>query len=75
MWFLEISGLLTVFIADIILPVLQNNWQKLPLTVDVEVFEAHEFAGNLMIFLLIAHVGGVVLHYYRFKENVLKRMV
>ena len=74
LWILGISGLATIFMADIISPVLQNNWQKLPATVDVEIFDAHEFAGNLMIGLLIAHIGGVVLHYFRFKENVLKRI-
>lgn len=74
LWVLGISGLATIFMADIIYPVLQNNWQKLPATVDVEIFDAHEFAGNLMIGLLIAHIGGVVLHYFRFKENVLKRI-
>lgn len=74
LWVLGISGIATIFVADIISPVLHNDWQKLPATVDIAIFDAHEFAGNLMIVLLIAHVGGVALHYYRFKENVLKRI-
>jgi cytochrome b561 len=69
-----ISGLLVITTTSIGEAVLQNSISTLPKTVDSEIFEVHEFVGNLLIVLFCAHVGGVLLHYFRQKENVLQRI-
>jgi cytochrome b561 len=71
---LGISGLVVILTTGIGVAVLENNINALPQTVDTDVFEVHEFAANGLIVLLFAHVGGVILHYYRRKENVLQRI-
>jgi cytochrome b561 len=71
---LGISGLAVIFTTGIGEAVLQNNINALPSKVDSEIFEVHEFSGNALIVLFFAHVGGVILHYYRKKENVLRRI-
>ena len=74
MLILGISGLVVISTNGIGVAVLQNNINALPAKVDSEIFEVHEFAVNALILLFFAHVGGVVLHYYRHKENVLQRI-
>jgi cytochrome b561 len=71
---LGISGLAVIFTTGIGEAVLQNNINALPSKVDSEIFEVHEFSANALIVLFFAHVGGVILHYYRKKENVLRRI-
>jgi cytochrome b561 len=71
---LGVSGLIVIFTTGISEAVLQNNVNALPQKVDSEVFEAHEFMGNLLIVLFVAHVGGVALYYFRTKESVLQRI-
>ena len=71
---LGFSGLIVIFTNDIAQALLQNNRSLLPAKVDSEVFEIHEIMGNLLIALFVAHILGVLIHYLRHKENVLKRI-
>jgi cytochrome b561 len=71
---LGISGLAVIITTGIGEAVFQNNIITLPSKVDNEIFEVHEFSANTLIVLFFAHVGGVILHYFRKKENVLRRI-
>jgi cytochrome b561 len=71
---LGISGLAVILTTGIGEAILQNNIHALPSKVDSEIFELHELTANGLIVLFFAHVGGVILHYYRKKENVLRRI-
>ena len=71
---LGVSGLAVVVTTGLLENVWQHNIQALPQTVDSEIFEVHEFMANALIVLFFAHVGGVILHYFRHKENVLQRI-
>jgi cytochrome b561 len=71
---LGISGLAMAFTTGLGNAVFQNDVKSLPPSVDGEVFEVHEFMANTLIVLFFAHVGGVILHYFRYKENVLQRI-
>lgn len=71
---LGVTGLIVIFTNGIAQALLQNNRSLLPAKVDSEVFEIHETMGNLLIVLFFAHILGVLIHYLRHKENVLKRI-
>lgn len=71
---LGMSGLFVIFTNNIAQALLQNNRSLLPAKVDSEVFEIHEITANLLIVLFFAHILGVLLHFLRHKENVLKRI-
>jgi cytochrome b561 len=71
---LGVSGLILVVTFNLGGAILQNDVKMLPITIGGEVFEVHEIVGNLLILVFFAHVGGVILHYFRHKENMLKRI-
>jgi cytochrome b561 len=71
---LGISGLTVIISTSIGEAVFQNNINALPQKVDSDIFEVHEFSANALIVLFVAHVSGVILHYFRQKENVLQRI-
>jgi cytochrome b561 len=72
---LGISGLATILTTPQLKDALYNvDFKSLPKRVDSGIFDIHEIAANVMITLLIFHVGGVILHYIRFKENLLERI-
>ncbi len=71
---LGISGLAVVISTGLLENVWKQNIQAFPKTVDSEIFEVHEFMANALIVLFFAHIGGVILHYFRHKENVLQRI-
>ena len=71
---LGISGLVVVVTTGLLENVWKQNIEGFPQTVDSEIFEVHEFMANALIALFFAHVGGVILHYFRHKENVLQRI-
>jgi cytochrome b561 len=72
---LGLSGLMTVLTTPQLRNALYNvDYKNLPRLIESEIFEVHEIASNVMIILLIAHIGGVILHYFRFKENTLERV-
>ena len=71
---LGISGLTVAVTTGLLENVWKQNVQGFPQTVDSEIFEVHELMANALIILFFAHVGGVILHYFRHKENVLQRI-
>ena len=71
---LGISGLAVAVTTGLLENVWKQNIQGFPQTVDSEIFEVHEFMANALIVLFFAHVGGVILHYFRHRENVLQRI-
>ena len=71
---LGVSGLAVVISTGLLENVWKQNIQAFPQTVDSEIFEVHEFMANTLIVLFFAHVGGVIVHYLRHKENVLQRI-
>jgi cytochrome b561 len=71
---LGVSGLAVLLTTSLGDAFLKQSFLTLPPQIDSEIFEVHEFMANLLIVLFCAHMGGVVLHYYRHKENLLYRI-
>jgi cytochrome b561 len=71
---LGISGLAVAITTGLGEAVYKNEVKNLPTSIDTEIFEVHEVMANILIVLFFAHVGGVILHYFRHKENVLQRI-
>ncbi len=51
-----------------------GNYELFQLNKEIPPLMAHENLAKILIALLIAHIGGVALHYIKFKENTLKRI-
>lgn len=72
--FLCISGIATVVMGGIGPAVKNADVSLLPKSLDVPPLGAHRALAILLIILLIGHIGGVINHYIKTKENTLKRI-
>ncbi|MEL7535374.1 MAG: cytochrome b/b6 domain-containing protein [Bacteroidota bacterium] len=75
MW-MCISGMLSLSLEGI-LPALQSGaLADLPEIISDgfhPIMLSHHIIAKLVLLLLIAHIGGVILYYFRYKQNTLKR--
>lgn len=71
---LSTSGLATVIFGNFAEAIQNNDASLLSQTVEVPPLMAHKALAFILIILLIAHVGGVINHYIKTKENTLKRI-
>lgn len=71
---LSTSGLATLVFGNFTEAIQNNDASLLPQTVDVPPLMAHKAMAIILIILLIGHVGGVINHYIKTKENTLKRI-
>lgn len=71
---LPITGLAGIISAGWVEIVRTGNYELFQLNQEVRPLVAHENLAKILIALLIAHIGGVALHYIKFKENTLKRI-
>ena len=69
-----ISGIATITIGNLGGVIQSGNASLLPKRLDVPPLIAHKALAILLIILLIGHIGGVVNHYMKTKENTLKRI-
>jgi cytochrome b561 len=72
---LSISGILTVIQGELGQAIKTADYSLLPNKLEVAPLAAHQVLAKLLIALLIAHVGGVINHYIRVKENTLRRIL
>lgn len=70
-----ITGIATVAMGNLGVAVQNADASLLPETLDVPPLGAHKALAILLIVLLIGHVGGVINHYLKNKENTLKRIL
>lgn len=66
-----IAGIATTNLGEIIQT---NNYSLLDSFKPTAAIFGHEVLAKILIALLIAHIGGVILHYIKFKENNIKRI-
>lgn len=71
---LSTSGIATVVAGGIGEAIRENRVELLPQSYDIPPLMAHRFLAIVLVILLIGHVGGVINHYIKAKENTLKRI-
>jgi len=71
---LSTSGLTTVVFGNFAEAIQNNDASLLSQTVEVPPLMAHKALAIILIILLIGHIGGVINHYIKTKENTLKRI-
>ncbi|KFF15504.1 cytochrome b [Chryseobacterium sp. JM1] len=72
---LSISGIATVIMGDFGEALQTGDASLLPKRLDIPSLGAHKTLSIILIVLLIGHIGGVVNHYIKNKENTLKRIL
>lgn len=72
---LSASGIATVIFGNFAEAIQNGDVSLLPQTYDVPPLMAHKALAIILIILLIGHVGGVINHYIKTKENTLKRIM
>jgi len=71
---LSTSGLATVIFGNFAEAIQNNDASLLAQTVEVPPLMAHKALAIILIILLIGHIGGVINHYIKTKENTIKRI-
>ncbi len=71
---LSTSGLATVIFGNFTEAIQNNDASLLAQTVEVPPLMAHKALAIILIILLIGHIGGVINHYIKTKENTIKRI-
>ncbi|KMQ64656.1 hypothetical protein ACM46_10435 [Chryseobacterium angstadtii] len=73
--FLCVSGIATIILGNFGQAIQLSDSSYLPENVDIPSLSAHRVLAIILIILLIGHVGGVIIHYLKNKENTLKRIL
>ena len=68
------SGITTVIFGNLVGAIQNNDASLLVQTVEVPPLMAHKALAIILIILLIGHIGGVINHYIKTKENTIKRI-
>ena len=71
------SGVISLSLEGILPSLLGSQWTELPeIMADGlhPIMLSHHIVAKLLFLLLIAHVGGVILYYLRFRKNTLPRI-
>ncbi len=71
---LSTSGLATVIFGNFAEAIQNNDASLLAQTAEVPPLMAHKALAIILIILLIGHIGGVINHYIKTKENTIKRI-
>ena len=70
---LSTSGIATVVSGNYAEAIQNNNPSLLPQTHDMPPLMAHKALAIILIILLLGHIGGVINHYIKTRENTLER--
>ncbi|KAB1231076.1 cytochrome b [Chryseobacterium viscerum] len=73
--FLCLSGITTLITSNLTEAIQNSEASLLPKKLDTPPLITHRALAILLIVLLIVHIGGVVTHYLKNKENTLKRIL
>lgn len=69
-----VTGIATIAMGNLGEAVQHADASLLPKNLDVPPLGAHKALAILLIILLIGHIGGVINHYLKNKENTIKRI-
>ncbi len=72
---LSTSGIATVIFGNFAEAMSKNDILLLSQTIDTSSGMAHKALAIILAILLMGHVGGVISHYIKTKENTLKRII
>ncbi len=72
---LSTSGIATIIFGNFAEAIKKSDISLLPQTYDIPPSMAHKALAIILIILLLGHVGGVINHYIKTRENTLKRIM
>lgn len=69
-----ITGIVTIVMGNLGEALQSNDASLLPKSLDFPPLNVHKASAMLLIILLLGHIGGVINHYIKNKENTIKRI-
>lgn len=69
-----LTGIATIVMGNLGEALQSNDASLLPKSLDIPPLYVHKASAMLLIILLLGHIGGVINHYIKNKENTIKRI-
>lgn len=69
-----VTGIATILMGNLGEALQSADASLLPIKLDIQALNVHKVSAILLIILLLGHIGGVINHYIKNKENTVKRI-